>query len=513
MDSYTDDALTDALLAAGTVNVGEYGNQYQVVLNDTLSVNRQGGSAVQQPNKQVAVTNAYNSQSSFLKDCLTDTGGSIKWTYPEYILQTNLQGAYNKYGEGKFKIVQNYGVDHQSIDSEGRALKLQKTDPRINKLQYTVFNDQDGGSFQESWVSSTDMDESFRQFIVSLSSQNGQLGTNLQQATNKELAKAYDNFLTTFGWDFGLSEVKGTNTSGMTYQKFKYSGGKLGDLTVINDAKGTQSSPIYIDYITQFNVYKHYLTVYDKGMIYYPQKQASGNIYIKLGDEFYKLNNKDSLVNQLYNVCKENGLCGTPIYDKMVVTKQTVQRRDSEGNTQTVFNNLSENHAGQQGVVIQSVDFLDPQIFIFDDKNKTAEIEQVFSGYVSQLTQQQVSVYNTNRGIDKRPQIGIAKLQSNYPYDSQLEYIGSSAARQYPNPTMLTYQITQQANKGTNGSLTHNKSNIVIFNQAIMAQVEFDVQVVNPEKKVNGTDNNIRTAFYQRIVDITIQPDTPFDLP
>ena len=45
-----------------------------------------------------------------------------------------------------------------------------------------------------------------------------------------------------------------------------------------------------------------------------------------------------------------------------------------------------------------------------------------------------------------------------------------------------------------------------------MAQVEFDVQAVNPDKKVTGADNNIRTAFYQRIVDITIQPNATLGL-
>lgn len=513
MDNYTDDALTDALLAAGTVNVGEYGNQYQVILSDTLSVNRQGNQAIQQNDKQKAVTDAYNTQSNVLKDYLTDTSGNIQWSYPEYILQTNLQGAYNKYGDNKFKIVQNYGVDHQQIDSDGRALKLQSQNQNINKIQYSVFNDANGGSFQESWITSAELDEAFRQFIQNLSSQSSQLGANLQQADNKELAKAYDNFLTTFGWDFGLSEVSGTDTSKMTYQNFKYSGGKLGDLTIINDTNGNWRSPIYIDYITVFNVYKHYITVYDKGMVYYPEKQESGNIYIRVGDDFYKLNSQDQSVNQLYDICKENGLCGTPIYDKMIITKQTIQRKDADGTTQKVFNNLSENHHSTgTNVIIQSVDFLDPQIFIFDDINKTAIIEQTFSGYLNQLNQQAINVYNTDAGTDRRPQIGIVKIQQNYPYQSQIQYIESLSARQYPNNNVLTYQITQQPNRGYNGSLTHNKQNIVIFNQAVMAQVEFDVQAVNPDKKVTGADNNIRTAFYQRIVDITIQPNATLGL-
>jgi len=40
MDSYADDALTDALLAAGTVNVEEYGSSSQVILSDSLRARR-----------------------------------------------------------------------------------------------------------------------------------------------------------------------------------------------------------------------------------------------------------------------------------------------------------------------------------------------------------------------------------------------------------------------------------------------------------------------------------------
>ena len=38
-----------------------------------------------------------------------------------------------------------------------------------------------------------------------------------------------------------------------------------------------------------------------------------------------------------------------------------------------------------------------------------------------------------------------------------------------------------------------------------MAQFEFDVQVMGSDGQVTGPDNGVNTAYYSRIVDITIQ--------
>lgn len=504
MDSYADDALTDALLAAGTVNVEEYGKQGQVILSDTLNVDRNNNQASQQT-KQPVVQSAYNSQGETLKNFLTDQAGNITWKYPEYTLQQSIQGQQNE--DSQCRIVQNYGIDYQQVDSDGKATRVDSQDSNYNKVQYQVFKDStDGGYYENEWIQSKELDDAFLAFIKNLQSNTESFGQGIDSAKNSQLAKTYDNFLTTFGWDFGLSEVDGYDTSKMTYKNFKYSGGRLGNLTDINKASEQYKSPIYIDYISVFNVYKHYISLADQGYIYYPQKTDAGEIYITVGDSIYKLDQSDQRVQKLYEICKENGLAGTPIYDKIIVTKQVIQRNDQDGTTQIKYNNLSENHVGVDSAVIQSVDFLDPSIFVLNTENKTASLDSQMNGYIDQLLNSKLNVYDTNNGYAQKYQIGISKIAEQYPQTQGNSDIGRASAKNYPNPTMLTYQITSSPNKGVDGSLTHNKQNIVVFNQAVMAQVEFDVQMMNPDSMLTGDDDNVRTAYYQRIIDITIQP-------
>lgn len=494
MDSYADDALTDALLAAGTVNVEEYGRQNQVILSDTLrairSDNTTGiGSASE------TVQAAYNSQSDILKQFLTDAAGNISWVYPEYRLTDDL------------KIKTNYGVDYQTDP----VSTVQSSNANYDKIQYQVFNDSaDGGYYETKWVQSQELDNAFLQFIQNLQNDQAQLNQSVQMAENKQLANTYDNFLTTFGWDFGLDEVEGHDTQGMTYNNFKYSGGRLGELTVINDVTGSYKSPIYIDYITVFNVYKHYIYIEGAGYVYYPQKVSDDLYTIRIGDKNYKLNSSDQRVAKLYEVCESNGLAGTPIYDKMIITKQTVQRNSSSGATTTVYNNLSENHAGISGVVIQSVDFLDPQALVIREAQGDVIFDTSMQAYIDQLINQLVTVYSTS-GTEQIQSLGVAKNIQGSVYPSTRNDSENSRldAKYYPNTNLMTYQITQSPNKGENGQLTKNKQNILIFNQAVMAQVEFDVQMLNPD---GATDNNVRTAYYSRIIDITIQPPVSYTI-
>ena len=122
MDNYADDALTDALLAAGTVNVDEYGAQKQVVLSDTMQVNkndRQGSTNTVDQSAEIQA--AYDGQTggssdSILEKYLTDDAGFVKWTYPEY-RQTKMLGESQigdsgaSDGHKTWRFFTNYGYD------------------------------------------------------------------------------------------------------------------------------------------------------------------------------------------------------------------------------------------------------------------------------------------------------------------------------------------------------------------------------------------------------------------
>lgn len=112
----------------------------------------------------------------------------------------------------------------------------------------------------------------------------------------------------------------------MSYKNLKYTGGRLGELTTINSGTSWYKSPIYIDYITVFNTYKHYLTTSNREYIYYPNKTADGTLFIKVGEYDYVLDNSNGLAEKIYQLCKKNSLNGMPIYDKIIVTKTTIQR-------------------------------------------------------------------------------------------------------------------------------------------------------------------------------------------
>lgn len=504
MDNYADDALTDALLAAGTVNIEEYGRQAQVILSDTLRAVRSDkqNAGVSQ---QTAVQKAYDSQSDILKTYLTDQAGFISWEYPEYIFSYQVSGQDT---QSTARLIQNYGVDKTKFDQQYKYSILNQTDQNYNKIQYQTFRNQDnGGQFDQTWVQSQELDNAFLAFVKSLQSQE-QLQTGYSTATNKTLAKSYENFLTTFGWDFGLQEVIQGGTKAMSYKNFKYTGGRLGELTTINSGTSWYKSPIYIDYITVFNTYKHYLTTSNREYIYYPNKTADGTLFIKVGEYDYVLDNSNGLAEKIYQLCKKNSLNGMPIYDKIIVTKTTIQRTGQAGATEVRYNALSENHQGAQDVVIQQVDYLDPQVFLFD-RNGKAYIDSQYSGYINQLCQQTVTVFGGNTSENVKPTVGITMKAAQYPqFNGGNSVVSRSIAKSYPNKTLLTYSITQNQNRGENKSLTNNKQNIVVFNQAVMAQIEFDVQVMNQDSLLTNGKNDVNTAFYQRIVDIAIQPDS-----
>lgn len=538
MDNYADDALTDALLAAGTVNVDEYGAQKQVVLSDTMQVNkndRQGSTNTVDQSAEIQA--AYDGQTggsseSILEKYLTDDAGFVKWTYPEY-RQTKMLGESQigdsgaSDGHKTWRFFTNYGYD----------LKTKKYDndhqKQINYLK--LKEDASGGQMVNSWVSQEELDNAYLDFIKRLNSQNQCIDESVSAAHNKQLAGAFDNFLTTFGWDFGIKEVTDARTvDAMKYTNFKYSGGKLGSLTHIAYDDKAYDSQIYVDYITVFNCYKHYITDDLGRMITYPNKDSSGKYYMMVGEYRYDFDiAQNSTVAELYEVCKQNSLNGLPIYDKMIITKTTLSRQDADGNVIKQFNNMNNNHLGNNEVIIQSVDFLDPQIFDFTDNAAQAEDVQPadigtvtiarYSDYLTNLINQKVTVYGEANQINTRPQIGICMYDSGnawnmYPwrqttsldnsyiqtgYTQEYRNVGQIQARNYPGINTVTYQLTSDPNAAT--QLRDNKSNIVLFNQAVMAQFEFDVQVMGSDGQVTGPDNGVNTAYYSRIVDITIQ--------
>lgn len=538
MDNYADDALTDALLAAGTVNVDEYGAQKQVVLSDTMQVNkndRQGSTNTVDQSAEIQA--AYDGQTggssdSILEKYLTDDAGFVKWTYPEY-RQTKMLGDSQigdsgaSDGHKTWRFFTNYGYD----------LKTKKYDndhqKHINYLK--LKEDASGGQMVNSWVSQEELDSAYLDFIKGLNSQNQCINNSVSDASNKQLAGAFDNFLTTFGWDFGIKEVTDAGTvDAMKYTNFKYSGGKLGSLTHIAYDDKAYDSQIYVDYITVFNCYKHYITDDLGRMITYPNKDSSGKYYMMVGEYRYDFDiAQNSTVAELYEVCKQNSLNGLPIYDKMIITKATLSRQDAAGTVIKQFNNMNNNHLGNNEVIIQSVDFLDPQIFDFTDNAAKAEDVQPadvgtvtiarYSDYLTNLIHQKVTVYGEANQINTRPQIGICMydignawnmypwrqttiLDNNYVQTGDtLEYknVGQIQARNYPGTNTVTYQLTSDPNAAA--QLRDNKSNIALFNQAVMAQFEFDVQVMGSDGQVTGHDNGVNTAYYSRIVDITIQ--------
>lgn len=538
MDNYADDALTDALLAAGTVNVDEYGAQKQVVLSDTMQVNkndRQGSTnTVDQSAEIQAAYDGYTggNSDSILEAYLTDDAGFVKWTYPEY-RQTKMLGDSQigdsgaSDGHKTWRFFTNYGYD----------LKTKKYDnghqKQINYLK--LKEDASGGQMVNSWVFQEELDNAYLDFIKKLNSQNQCINNSVSDASNKQLAGAFDNFLTTFGWDFGIKEVTDARTvDAMKYTNFKYSGGKLGSLTHIAYDDKAYDSQIYVDYITVFNCYKHYITDDLGRMITYPNKDSSGKYYMMVGEYRYDFDiAQNSTVAELYEVCKQNSLNGLPIYDKMIITKTTLSRQDADGNVIKQFNNMNNNHLGNNEVIIQSVDFLDPQIFDFTDNAAQAEDVQPadigtvtiarYSDYLTNLINQKVTVYGEANQINTRPQIGICmydsgnawnmypwrqttSLDNNYVQTGQTQgytNVGQSQARNYPGKNTVTYQLTSDQNAAA--QLRDNKSNIALFNQAVMAQFEFDVQVMGSDGQVTGPDNGVNTAYYSRIVDITIQ--------
>lgn len=540
MDNYADDALTDALLAAGTVNVDEYGAQKQVVLSDTMQVNKnawKGSTNTVGQSKEIQA--AYDGQTggsseSKLEKYLTDDAGFVKWTYPEY-RQTKMLGESQigdsgaSDGHETWRFFTNYGYD----------LNTKKYDNgHQNEINYLKLQENEsGGQMVNSWVSQTDLDNAYLDFIKKLNIKDQCIGDSVSNAKNKQLAGAFDNFLTTFGWDFGIKEVTDSKTvDAMKYTNFKYSGGKLGSLTHIAYDDKAYDSQIYVDYITVFNCYKHYITDDLGRMITYPNKDSSGTYYMMVGEYRYNFDTaQDPIVEDLYKICKQNSLNGLPIYDKMIITKTTLSRRDADGNVTNVtnqFNKMNNNH-GHDEVIIQSVDFLDPQIFDFTDKAAQAEgvkptdIGTVtiarYREYLTSLINQTVKVYGEANQINTRPQIGICMYESGstwsmYPCRKPASFdnkyvqtedtkgytnVGQIQARNYPGTNTVTYQLTSNPNAAD--QLRLNKSNIALFNQAVMAQFEFDVQVMGSDGQVTGHDNGVNTAYYSRIVDITIQ--------
>lgn len=540
MDNYADDALTDALLAAGTVNVDEYGAQKQVVLSDTMQVNKnawKGSTNTVDQSKEIQA--AYDGQTggsseSILEKYLTDDAGFVKWTYPEY-RQTKMLGK-NQIGDSgasdgheTWRFFTNYGYDLNT--------KKYNNDDHQKDINYLKLKeDASGGQMVNSWVSQTDLDNAYLDFIKKLNIKDQCIGDSVSNAKNKQLAGAFDNFLTTFGWDFGIKEVTDAKTvDAMKYTNFKYSGGKLGSLTHIAYDDKAYDSQIYVDYITVFNCYKHYITDDLGRMITYPNKDSSGKYYMMVGEYRYDFDTaQDPIVQDLYKICKQNSLNGLPIYDKMIITKTTLSRRDADGKVTNQFNKMNNNH-GHDEVIIQSVDFLDPQVFDFTDK--AAKAEEVkptdigtvkiarYSDYLTSLINQKVTVYGEANQINTRPQIGICMYNSGdvwskYPcrqatspdndyvqtVDTQgykYKNVGQSEARNYPGTNTVTYQLTSDPHAAD--QLRLNKSNIALFNQAVMAQFEFDVQVMGSDGQVTGHDNGVNTAYYSRIVDITIQ--------
>lgn len=538
MDNYADDALTDALLAAGTVNVDEYGAQKQVVLSDTMQVNkndRQGSTNTVDQSAEIQA--AYDGQTggnsdSILEAYLTDDAGFVKWTYPEY-RQTKMLGDSQigdsgaSDGHKTWRFFTNYGYDLKTKKYNNDHQK------HINYLK--LKEDASGGQMVNSWVSQEELDNAYLDFIKRLNSQNQCINNSVSDASNKQLAGAFDNFLTTFGWDFGIKEVTDAGTvDAMKYTNFKYSGGKLGSLTHIAYDDKAYDSQIYVDYITVFNCYKHYITDDLGRMITYPNKDSSGKYYMMVGEYRYDFDiAQNSTVAELYEICKQNSLNGLPIYDKMIITKATLSRQDAAGTVIKQFNNMNNNHLGSNEVIIQSVDFLDPQVFDFTDNAAKAEDVQPadigtvtiarYSDYLTNLIHQKVTVYGEANQINIRPQIGICMYDSGnawnmYPWrqttsldnnyvqtgDTQgYRNVGQIQARNYPGTNTVTYQLTSDQNAAT--QLRDNKSNIALFNQAVMAQFEFDVQVMGSDGQVTGPDNGVNTAYYSRIVDITIQ--------
>lgn len=538
MDNYADDALTDALLAAGTVNVDEYGAQKQVVLSDTMQVNKndkQGSTNTVDQSAEIQA--AYDGQTggsseSKLEKYLTDDAGFVKWTYPEY-RQTKMLGGSQigdsgaSDGHRTWRFFTNYGYN---LETKKYDIGHQN---EINFLK--LKEDASGGQMVKSWISQAELDNAYLDFIKRLNSQNQCINNSVDDASNKQLAGAFDNFLTTLGWDFGIKEVTDAGTvNAMNYTNFKYSGGKLGSLTHIAYDDKAYDSQIYVDYITVFNCYKHYITDDLGRMITYPNKDSSGKYYMMVGEYRYDFDiAQNSTVAELYEICKQNSLNGLPIYDKMIITKATLSRQDAAGTVIKQFNNMNNNHIGNNEVIIQSVDFLDPQIFDFTDKADQADDVQPsdvgtvtiarYSDYLTNLIDQKVTVYGEANQINTRPQIGICmynsgnawnkypwrqttSLNNNYVQTGQTQgytNVGQIQARNYPGTNTVTYQLTSDQNE--NPQLRDNKSNIALFNQAVMAQFEFDVQVMGSDGQVTGPDNGVNTAYYSRIVDITIQ--------
>lgn len=528
MDSYADDALTDALLAAGTVNVEEYGSSSQVILSDSLRVRRSdaqlGGGQVTDFNTSVEIQNAYDIQSNTFKQYLTDENGFIKWTYPEY-RTTKYDDVYTYDVTGDEKcwvLATNYGYDLEKQEETNPY--VDKSDQNYSKINYmTLENTPDGGKYVSSWIDSAQLDNEFLNFVKELNNDNSSLGQTGQSAdaNNKELAKAYENFLTTFGWDFGLQEVTESRTvNAMKFNNFKYHGGKLGSLTHIASQTGIYDSPIYVDYITIFNVYKHYLTDEYGRFITYPDKTKDGaGYYVKVGDSIYALNASDTNVIALYEKAKANGLNGLPIYDKMIITKTTLSRGSDNGDVCIVdrsYNLMSQNHSESSEPIIQQVDYLDPQVFIFYDEDSkvgdytgSAQLNPQYNSYIQQLLNSDTTVFGSDTSNNTLQTIGVIQTSgATYPWEQSYQdstvqnYLSRPQAKTYPNDQTKTYSLTWNSQ---NPTLANNKQNILLFNQAVMGQIEFDVQVMGQESQITGSDPGINTAFYSRIVDITIQ--------
>lgn len=528
MDSYADDALTDALLAAGTVNVEEYGSSSQVILSDSLRARRSdaqlGGGQVTDFDTSVEIQNAYDIQSNTFKQYLTDENGFIKWAYPEYrTTKYDDVYVYDMTGDEKcWVLATNYGYDLEKQEEANPY--VDKSDQNYNKLNYmTLKNTPDGGEYEYSWIDSAQLDNEFLNFVKELNNDNSSLGQTGQSAdaNNKELAKAYENFLTTFGWDFGLQEVTESGTvNAMKFNNFKYHGGKLGSLTHIASQTGIYDSPIYVDYITIFNVYKHYLTDEYGRFITYPDKTKDGaGYYIKVGDSIYSLAASDTNVTALYEKAKANGLNGLPIYDKMIITKTTLSRGSDNGDVCIVdrsYNLMSQNHSESSEPIIQQVDYLDPQVFIFYDADSkvgdytgSAQLNPQYNSYIQQLLNSDTTVFGSDTSNNTLQTIGVIQTSgATYPWEQSYQdstvqnYLSRPQAKTYPNEQTKTYSLTWNSQ---NPTLANNKQNILLFNQAVMGQIEFDVQVMGQESQITGSDPGINTAFYSRIVDITIQ--------
>ena len=201
----------------------------------------------------------------------------------------------------------------------------------------------------------------------------------------------------------------------------------------------------------------------------------------------------------------------------MIITKTTLSRGSDNGDVCIVdrsYNLMSQNHSESSEPIIQQVDYLDPQVFIFYDEVKgdyagQATLNAQYNSYIQQLINSNTTVFGSDTSNNTLQTLGVIQTSgATYPWkqsyqDSTVQnYLSRPQAKTYPNGQTKTYSLTWNSQ---NATLANNKQNILLFNQAVMGQIEFDVQVMGQESQITGSDPGINTAFYSRIVDITIQ--------